>query len=53
VDSGTAIGPIAYFEHAGIIESNNMCIIMNEYFYSYHTLGVLCKENLKENGKGE
>jgi len=33
VDSGAAIGPIAYFEYAGNIESSKMCIIMNEYFY--------------------
>ena len=28
---------------------NKMCLI-NEYFYQYHTLGMVHEENLNENG---
>ena len=32
MDTKGTIGPIMHLEHGGLVASNKMCIIINEYF---------------------
>ena len=39
--------------HTGLVGGNDICNIMNNYFYSYDTLGVVHKDNLSQKWKAE
>jgi len=52
MDVEGALVPATQFGHAGIMDGNKVCMIMNEYFYLYHTLGTLHKGSFNGGGRG-